>query len=395
MGFIEQIAVYVQKYASQYGIMVHSPIIAQAILESASGTSNKVKVEVDGVTEWRHNYFGLKWRDGRCAISNDYFEEWTSEQRADGTRYNKVDRFCKFKSMEDCVIGYFQWTDIPNYANLKGVTDPRTYLENIKADKYATSKDYVKNVYAVIEKYNLTQYDGERKEVPMRINVHAGHNPDGMVACGAIGLIKESTENRKVKDKVISKLRSLGHTVYDCTVEDGKSKSDVLQKIVAKCNAHEVDLDVSIHFNAGAADAKGNGKTAGTEVFIYSGTSKAKPYAQKVVQSIEELGYRLRDDAVKDDVKTNSYLYVLKNTKAPAMLIECCFVDDADDVKLYDAEKMATAIVKGITGQTVDEPGVLYRVQCGAFKEKKNAEALVERLRTSGFDSFIVEAKTT
>lgn len=389
MGFIEQIAVYVQKYAPQYGIMVHSPIIAQAILESASGTSNKVKVEVDGVTEWRHNYFGLKWRDGRCAISNDYFEEWTSEQRADGTRYNKVDRFCKFKNMEDCVIGYFQWTDIPNYANLKGVTDPKTYLENIKADKYATSKDYVKNVYAVIEKYNLTQYDTERKEAPMRINVHAGHNPDGKVACGAIGLIKESTENRNVKDKVISKLRSLGHIVYDCTVEDGKNKSDVLQKIVAKCNEHAADLDVSIHFNAGAADAKGNGSTTGTEVFVYSTTSEAKPYAENICNAIKALGFKNRG------VKTSSSLYVLKNTNAPALLIECCFVDDADDVKLYDAEKMATAIVKGITGQTVNEPSVLYRVQCGAFREKKNAEALMERLRTSGFDSFIVEVETT
>ena len=83
MGFIEEIAVLVGKYAPQYSIMVHSPIIAQAILESASGTSDKVKVEVDGMVEWRHNYFGLKWRNNRCAISNDYFEEWTSEQGSD------------------------------------------------------------------------------------------------------------------------------------------------------------------------------------------------------------------------------------------------------------------------------------------------------------------------
>ena len=33
------------------------------------------------------------------------------------------------------------------------------------------------------------------------------------------------------------------------------------------------------------------------------------------------------------------------------MLIECCFVDDKDDVNIYDANKMASAIVKGITGK--------------------------------------------
>lgn len=95
MGFIEDIAKYVQKYAPQYGIQVCSPIIAQTILESGSGTSNKVYK--DG--EWRHNYFGLKWRNNRCAISNDYFEEWTSEQNKNGSYQNIVSKFCKFKSM--------------------------------------------------------------------------------------------------------------------------------------------------------------------------------------------------------------------------------------------------------------------------------------------------------
>ncbi|MSS91387.1 N-acetylmuramoyl-L-alanine amidase, partial [Eisenbergiella tayi] len=84
----------------------------------------------------------------------------------------------------------------------------------------------------------------------MRINIHAGHNPDGMTACGAVGLIRESTEARAVKDKVIEKLVSMGHTVHDCTCNNGASQQDVLKRIVAACNAHEVDLDVSIHFNA-------------------------------------------------------------------------------------------------------------------------------------------------
>ena len=37
--FIKKIAGYVKKYASDYGIAVHSPIIAQAILESGWGES--------------------------------------------------------------------------------------------------------------------------------------------------------------------------------------------------------------------------------------------------------------------------------------------------------------------------------------------------------------------
>lgn len=229
----------------------------------------------------------------------------------------------------------------------------------------------------------------------MIINIHAGHNPDGKVACGAVGFIKESTESRNVKNEVIRLLKILGHTVYDCTCDNGTSQNDVLEKIVSKCNAHDVDLDISIHFNAGASDSKGNGVTTGTEVFIYNASSKAKPYAQNVARIISSLGYRLRDDSVKDDVKNASYLYVLKNTKAPAMLIECCFVDDKDDVALYDYKTMAEAIVFGITGQRYKEPvaeeEALYRVQVGAYSVKDNADRMQKALKEAGFEAIIVK----
>lgn len=177
----------------------------------------------------------------------------------------------------------------------------------------------------------------------MRINVHAGHNPDGKIACGAVGLIKESTEARKVKDEVIRLLKASKHTVYDCTCENGTSKGNILARIVYACNSNSADLDVSIHFNAGRNDKKGDGKSGGVEVLVYSETSRAKKYADAIGSKINKLGFTNRGVKVRKD------LYVLKNTKAPALLVECCFVDDKDDVKLYDYKKMAKAIVDGIT----------------------------------------------
>lgn len=176
----------------------------------------------------------------------------------------------------------------------------------------------------------------------MRINVHAGHNPDGKIACGAISIIKESTEARKVVKKLKKILRERGHTVYDCTTNIGTSQRNVLERTVKKCNAHPVDIDVSIHFNAGANDRKGNGKTTGCEVLVYSLKGNAFKYAESVCRSIESLG--LKDRGVKE----RRDLYVLRHTNAPAMLVECCFVDDKDDVKRYTAKKMAKAIADGI-----------------------------------------------
>lgn len=180
----------------------------------------------------------------------------------------------------------------------------------------------------------------------MKINVHAGHNPDGKTASGAVGIIKESTQARAVVKELITILKAAGHTVYDCTCNDGSSQSDVLSKIVKKCNAHNVDIDVSVHLNSGAADKKGNGKTTGTEVLIAPG-SKAKTTAERTVGEIAALGFKNRG------VKTRTDLYVLNHTKAPAMLIECCFVDDKDDTALFNTKKMAQAIAKGITGKAV------------------------------------------
>lgn len=197
----------------------------------------------------------------------------------------------------------------------------------------------------------------------MKINVHAGHCPDGKGACGAVGLIKESTEARKVKDLVIKYLKAQGHTVYDCTCETNETQNGCLQKIVSKCNDHKVDLDVSIHFNSGANDKKGNKKTTGTEVYIYSLSNKAKTYAQKTVNAISSLGFKNRG------VKKTLSLYVLRKTKSPAMLVECCFVDDKDDIDLYDADKMAKAIVKGITNQSVTSISV-KKAYTGTFPSK-------------------------
>lgn len=155
--FIEQIAAYVKKYAPSYGIVVYSPIIAQAILESAYGTS---ELAVNAC-----NFFGLKYREGRCKTCIGVYNKVGSEQNPDGSYTSSAMEWCKFEDMENGVIGYFDFINISNYANLKGVTNPREYLENIKADGYATSLDYVDNLMSVIENWSLTDYDKEENKM--------------------------------------------------------------------------------------------------------------------------------------------------------------------------------------------------------------------------------------
>lgn len=176
-----------------------------------------------------------------------------------------------------------------------------------------------------------------------KYNVHAGHCPQGKGAYGAVGLMQESVENRKVKDRLIQDMKNGGHTVYDCTDDTNCAESQNLQRIVAKCNAHSVDLDVSIHLNSGRNDYPGDGSTGGVEVWITNDAVYC--VAEKVCKEVSAaLGIRNRG------VKLTDVLYVLNHTVAKAMLVECCFVDDKDDADRWNANKCADAIYKGITG---------------------------------------------
>lgn len=229
----------------------------------------------------------------------------------------------------------------------------------------------------------------------MRFNIHSGHGKQDSKSCGAVGLIKESVENRLVKDEVIALLRKEGHTVYDCTVDYPASASDCVSKQVTNCNKHIVDLDISIHFNAGRSDLKGDGKTGGVEVLVCNTTGHKQEYAKRICASISKLGYNNRG------VKVNNKLGYLTKVMNQCVLIECCFVDDADDIKKYNYKTMAKAIVEGIlnksittTSTTQSTKQTYYQVVCGSFQSKSNAEDMKARLEKAGFTGVFLEATT-
>ena len=146
--FIADIAGYVKKYAGLYGILVYSPVIAQAVLESGWGESR--------LSSQYHNYFGLKcgtrWT-GRSVNMR------TKEEYREGTLTSIRDNFRVFDSMEEGVKGYFEFIQLERYRNLQGIRDPQEYLETIRADGYATSFSYVEDCMKVIRQYELTRFD--------------------------------------------------------------------------------------------------------------------------------------------------------------------------------------------------------------------------------------------
>lgn len=167
----------------------------------------------------------------------------------------------------------------------------------------------------------------------MTITIHAGHNKNGKIACGASDYIDESKEARILVPKIRKHLKNNGIKSVDVTVNNGKNQNDVLVKIVNKCNNVNRALDVSIHFNSFKHSSK-DGKTKGCEVLVYDANDRLPVnIGHTICKKMEKIGFTNRG------VKEKKDLYFLRKTNAKAMLIEVCFVDDLDDVTLYKNKK--------------------------------------------------------
>lgn len=224
----------------------------------------------------------------------------------------------------------------------------------------------------------------------MKIGIDMGHTLSGegtgSQGCG----YKEQNLTRELGKIVIEMLKKEGHTIYDCTVDKSSNNAQQLIDRVNKANKQPLDLFVSIHFNACVNDVKGDGRTTGTEVLLHSMSSKAKPYAERIVKKISNVGLKNRG------VKTHN-AYVLKHTKAPALLIETCFIDDRDDMNVYlkNPRKVAKAIVEGILDKTITDvietpKNGFYRVLVGSYKDKNNAIKRQEELKSKGIEASLI-----
>lgn len=241
--FVGNIAKYVKKYASSYGISVHSPIIAQAILESGWGKS---KLAAD-----YHNYFGMKcgtkWTGPSVNMTTQ--EEYTA-----GTLTTIKDNFRVYDSMENGVKGYFEFIQLSRYENLKEITDPKTYLETIKADGYATSSTYVDSLMRIIKLYNLTSYDNAE---------NAGNGGNEMGSRQAMVAKMQSWIGKNEADGSFREVIDIynSHTPrargYKLQYSDEWCAGTVSAAAIATGNTDAVPLEVSCHYMIEGAKAKG------------------------------------------------------------------------------------------------------------------------------------------
>lgn len=146
---------------------------------------------------------------------------------------------------------------------------------------------------------------------------------------GAYKYLNESRETRRIAYHLLYLLTQTNHEVIPAIYDVSTNN---LKEAVTLSNTKGADLFISIHLNAGGGE--------GVECFTWRG--EKTPTAANICNNIAAIGYKNRG------VKDGSHLYVIRNTKAPAVLVECCFVDNKNDVNKYNAYKIAEAIYKAI-----------------------------------------------
>lgn len=175
-----------------------------------------------------------------------------------------------------------------------------------------------------------------------KIAIAVGHTASGVAGCGAVGLLNESNETRNIAPILADILTKAGYTTKVFRIDKANSyEYEDCYVRAEEANSWGADLYVEIHLNCNS-----NPSANGTEVLIYPGSSKSAPYAKKVNDSIcKELG---TFDRTYGTGYKESSLIVLRKTNMPAILIEPLFVGNANDVSKYTADKVASAIAKGI-----------------------------------------------
>lgn len=132
--------------------------------------------------------------------------------------------------------------------------------------------------------------------------------------------------------------------------------------LVERCrisNEAKADLFVSLHSNAtGQTQEGGWAAPRGLEVHVYAKTSKAAVVAQRIVQRMDDAGVVLRPYPVVE----RPSLYVLKHTKAPAVLIEHGFHTSREDVTLLRMDSYRQMLAKADAQGILDGLGVDYQI---------------------------------
>lgn len=190
---------------------------------------------------------------------------------------------------------------------------------------------------------------------------HGGGEP-GAVANGLI----EKDLNLATADAVYDVLVAHG---VQCKMSRTRDEADELTEEIYECNKFDPDLALDIHHNAGGGD--------GVEVFHHIGGGTSKTLAQNVLNEIVAIGQNSRGIKTRVNDYGADWYGFIRQTEAPAVIVECAFLDTKDHEIVDTPEEnkaMGVAIAKGV----LKTLGIEYQPPINDDEVNKKVIALLE-----------------
>ena len=219
---------------------------------------------------------------------------------------------------------------------------------------------------------------------------HGGSDP------GAVGNgLKEKDLTLKISKKIEALLKDYKDVEVKLS-RTGDTYPSLTDRAKA-ANAFKADYFISVHINAGGGTGYENYRYS--KLAASSGTGKNQSTMHDAIfNEIKSFGVTSRGKKAAD-------YSVLRETNMEAILTENLFIDKAADAKLLKQDKFLDAIAEGhvkglvkvfnLKKKEVEKPKTedktVYKVQVGAFTDKKNAEKLAAELKKQGKDTIIVK----
>lgn len=195
----------------------------------------------------------------------------------------------------------------------------------------------------------------------------------------AAGGTNEMVQCRRISNVLVAALKRCGFEAMDNQV-------DTMEERVAESNRWGADLHIPVHTNAF------NGEVMGTRLMSYDLGGAGYRACEAIMETLAPI-----TPGESDSITARPGLYEIGYASAPTVYVEVAFHDNPTEARwiIDHIEEIAEAICKGVCnyfGYTYMAPAndVLYRVQVGAFRERANAENMLNKLKEDGYEGFIV-----
>lgn len=214
----------------------------------------------------------------------------------------------------------------------------------------------------------------------------------------AVGNTNEQEQCRKIASALEKELDRCGFNAK-------AGLNGTMYTRVAESNEMGADLHLPIHTNGF------DGTVAGLRIMVSKLGGEAEQIAKAIMETLAPI-----TPGSSDGISVQTGLYEINSSNAVCVYIEVGFHDNPEEAQwiIDHTEDIAVAIAKALCNHygvpyvadekevnhakvpeenPFDEPvveGKVYRVQVGAFYDRKYADALMVELKENGYDAFIV-----